>query len=369
MENFSVFNPQRLSPDLRAELLEPFGSWPDLGLPVGYFYNPLPPGAIEHYRRNGWLVLNEAFSRAEIDELIAHTTRISRNEDGTVNRIAPARPEETDIEVLQRVLCIHFPHKIDPVFFSALSHPAIVDTLTQIIGPNVKCMQSMLFVKAGGKPGQAWHQDEAFIPTRDRSLTGAWIALDDATVKNGCLWVLSGSHQRGLLWPQKFHFDDRFDCTRESYGLPWQDQDSIPVEVKAGSIVFFNGYLLHRSLPNRAASGFRRSLVNHYMSAESLLPWKRPEDKTAMALADYRDIVMVAGQDPFSYKGTENIATAFVRSDGQGGCADWTDEEQKALAQAHPKAAVQAAAGSATAPEARIRSSERKYARRFSISV
>ena len=37
--------------------------------------------------------------------------------------------------------------------------------------------------------------------------------------------------------------------------------------------MFFNGYLLHRSLPNYAPAGFRRALVNHYMSAESLLPW------------------------------------------------------------------------------------------------
>jgi ectoine hydroxylase-related dioxygenase (phytanoyl-CoA dioxygenase family) len=57
----------------------------------------------------------------------------------------------------------------------------------------------MLFIKSEGKPGQAWHQDELFIPTRDRSLAAAWIALDDATVENGCLWVLPGSHARGVL--------------------------------------------------------------------------------------------------------------------------------------------------------------------------
>lgn len=48
-------------------------------------------------------------------------------------------------------------------------------------------MQTMLFVKPPGFPGQAWHQDENFIPTRDRSLCGGWIALDDATIENGCL--------------------------------------------------------------------------------------------------------------------------------------------------------------------------------------
>ena len=162
MQNSSVINPPPLSADVRTEPGEPSGSWPKQRLPEGYFVRPLPDGAVEHYRRNGWLVVHDALSRAEIDELLAETTRICRNEDGTVDRIAPARAEETDLEVLRRVLCIHFPHKITPVFHSALSHPAIVETLTRVIGPNVKCMQSMLFIKASGKPGQAWHQDEDF---------------------------------------------------------------------------------------------------------------------------------------------------------------------------------------------------------------
>jgi phytanoyl-CoA hydroxylase len=106
------------------------------------------------------------------------------------------------------------------------------------------------------------HSCNGFIPTRDRSLTGAWIALDDATVENGCLWVLPGSHREGVLWPQREHRDERFDCTHESWNFPWCDADSIPVEMKAGSIVFFNGYLLHWSLPNRSLNSFRRTLVN-----------------------------------------------------------------------------------------------------------
>ena len=93
------------------------------------------------------------------------------------------------------------------------------------------------------------------------------------------------------------------------------------MEVPAGAMVFFNGYLLHRSFPNRAKGGYRRVLVNHYMSAESLLPWRPPAEGVQMAIADYRDIVMIAGQDPYGWKGLDEMAKPFVRPSGEGGCS------------------------------------------------
>ncbi|HXH60157.1 MAG TPA: phytanoyl-CoA dioxygenase family protein [Fimbriimonadaceae bacterium] len=286
------------------------------------YQTPLPEEAAEFYRENGFLVVEGAFSPKEVEALNDETVTICRGERGDFKGILPVEQGETDDDVIRRYLCIHFPHKISPAMTEQISHPSIVDALTKVIGPNVKCMQSMLFVKASGKPGQAWHQDEVYIPTRDRSLTGVWLAMDDATVENGCLWVIPGSQKRGVLWPMKFHEDVRFDCAHESYNTPYSDDDAVPVEVKAGTIVVFNGYLLHRSLPNKAKSGFRRALVNHYMSAESLLPWFWPEKPTGMAMHDHRDIVLVAGEDPYAYKGTEDLATPHVRPDGEGGCVD-----------------------------------------------
>jgi hypothetical protein len=98
-----------------------------------------------------------------------------------------------------------------------------------------------------------------------RPLTAAWIALDDATVDNGCLWVLPGSHRPGVLYPDRDHHDPRFDC-------------------------------------------------------ESLLPWMLPPTGVTMGRADHRDIVLVAGTDPYAYKGTVEVMRPHVRPDGQGGC-------------------------------------------------
>jgi hypothetical protein len=304
----------------RDEPLAAFSSWPANGdSPAGYFEAPLTQEAVRFYHENGFLVLENALTPAEVEEIHRDAAKICRGGYGESGGVVPAQPGETDDDVLRRYLCIHFPDKSSPVMAKHLHHPSQVEVLTKVIGPNVKCMQSMLFIKASGKPGQAWHQDEFFIPTRDRSLCGGWMALDDATVENGCLWVIPGSHKQGVIWPARRHDDRRFDCTGEAV-FPYVDSDAIPVEVKAGSIVFFNGYLLHRSLPNRAQSGYRRVLVNHYMSAESLLPWHPPQPGEAMGTLDFRDIVMVAGSDPYAFKGTKHVNVTWVRPSGEGGC-------------------------------------------------
>lgn len=283
---------------------------------------PQMPPACERqtfWRDNGFWVEPDALSPEQVEELRQDTVAICRGDHGEIAGWNGPHHDETPEQILKQYLCIHFPHKISSVMHRYLSHPSIVEVLTDVIGPNVKCMQSMLFIKASGKPGQAWHQDEDYIPTRDRSLAGAWIALDDATVENGCLWVLPGSHKPGVLWPQKFTQDRRFDCAHESYEFPYSEADEVPVEVKAGSIVFFNGYLLHRSLPNHSA-GYRRALVNHYMSAESLLPWQDAEADVSVGTRDYRDIVMVAGKDAYPWKPIVDLARPHVRPSGEGGC-------------------------------------------------
>jgi hypothetical protein len=211
---------------------------------------------------------------------------------------------------MAEVIAIHFPHKLSPLMRQTMFHPKVVEVLKAIIGPDVKAMQTMLFVKAAGKPGQAWHQDEHFIPTRDRSLCGAWIALDDATIENGCLWMQPGSQAPGVLYPMRPHGDERFDSADEVYAHPYEREGGVPVEIKAGGVAFFNGYVLHRSLPNRAKGGFRRALVTHYMSARSLLPWLFG-GRTAPA--DVRDIVMIAGEDPYAWKGLEDRTTPYIR--------------------------------------------------------
>jgi phytanoyl-CoA hydroxylase len=272
------------------------------------------------YQRDGFEVLPGVLTTAEIAAVRAEAVAICRGERGAIDGVTAPLPGDTDLDVLRRYLCIHFPHKISPLLLQVARHPAVVSALCAVIGPNVKLMQSMLFVKAEGKPGQAWHQDESHIPTRDRSLTAVWLALDDATVENGCLWVIPGSHRAGVLHPVREQYDPRYDCTDEAYGYGYREEDAVPVELPAGSALVFDGHLLHRSLPNTGRHGMRRALVTHYMSAESLLPWFPPGADVPMGRLDHRDIVMVAGTDPHASSGIADIIRPHVRPDGDGGC-------------------------------------------------
>ena len=270
--------------------------------------------AVRAYVDNGFHIGEGLVSAAELEELKVDMVKLARG-GYPCKSLQPLPASMSDQEILRHILCLHQPHFISPVMKRFAEHPWICSVLSRITAAHlphwdgaVKCMQTMLFVKPPGKQGQAWHQDERYIPTRDRSLIGAWIAIDDATIENGCLWVVPGSHQNGYLFPTKDHGQPQeYDSSDMAIGF--DDAKAVPVEVKAGSVVFFNGYLLHKSLKNRSEI-FRRALVSHYMNAWSLLPWfdtDTPAGRTAIGLADFRRVIQIAGADPYAWKGYEDM--------------------------------------------------------------
>jgi phytanoyl-CoA hydroxylase len=276
-----------------------------------------PVDQAQFFVEHGYLVAPGLVSAAEVEVGRAEALAFARGEYPISN--PPDLPADaTDDERVAAMLAVHFPHWVSEASLGFVRHAGICDVLSRITGAHlpywdgrVKCMQSMLFLKPPGLQGQAWHQDERFIPTRDRSLVGAWIALDDADLENGCLWVLPGSHRMGYLHPTREHGNrEEFDASDEAYSF--DDSDAVAVEVHAGDVVFFNGYLLHRSFRNRS-NRTRRALVNHYMNAWSLLPWMMGNG-VDVGREDYRTVVPTVGEDPYAWKGyTDAPAKSFVR--------------------------------------------------------
>jgi phytanoyl-CoA hydroxylase len=263
---------------------------------------------IAFYNEYGYLIAPAMLSSEEINELKKETAAIFRGERGYVDGMLPVEANDNDSEVLKKYVAIHFPHKISKLIYAFLFQQRIVDVLVNIVSSNVKCMQSMLFVKGPGKAGQAWHQDEFYIPTRDQSLVGAWIAIDDATIENGCLWIIPG--RPGWMMKRVPNGSNEY-ADVDTIDITAYKGKAIPVEVKSGSVVFFNGYTLHSSQRNKTTDCFRTALVNHYMSAESMLPWD--QDGKLPSTEDLRDIVLIAGKDPYEWKGIVDANKPYLR--------------------------------------------------------
>jgi hypothetical protein len=88
-----------------------------------------------------------------------------------------------------------------------------------VIGANVKMMQSMLFIKSEGKPGQAHSRTDPHPhprPIAYRRLARA--RRRDGRETDAC-GVIPGSHRAGVLYPDREQDHPRFDCTREAYGF------------------------------------------------------------------------------------------------------------------------------------------------------
>eukprot|EP00117_Sycon_ciliatum_P001389 scpid80774/ scgid0099/ Phytanoyl-CoA dioxygenase, peroxisomal; Phytanic acid oxidase; Phytanoyl-CoA alpha-hydroxylase len=273
----------------------------------------LPDDLRQRYDEDGYVIIPDLLSKQQVTSLMDEMEAICRGLRGDIPGVQVTNDSMSRTEVLKKYLCIHFPHKISTVIRDLTRESNTVAVLQKLLGPNIKCMQTMMFMKASGKPGQACHQDEFYIPTRDRSLCASWIALDNVTIENGCVWVIPGSHRPGIIWPAKQHNDERFDFADASYGYPYSEADFIPVQLPPGSAVFFNGYLLHRSLPNKS-HGFRRAFANHYMRAESFLPWTN--DGRFDIKDDMRDFLLVSGIDPYAdFKPMQSFTKPFLRGE------------------------------------------------------
>jgi phytanoyl-CoA hydroxylase len=147
----------------------------------------------------------------------------------------------------------HALHEVDPVF-AAFSHGSDWAELAADLGLVApQLWQSMFIFKQPGIGGEVrWHQDATFLYTEPVSVTGFWIALEDATVDNGCLWVARSGHHG----PLRQRFVRSGDAVRSVTldDTPWPPSgEALPLEVSAGTLVCLHGLLPHYSAPNRSS--------------------------------------------------------------------------------------------------------------------
>jgi len=121
-----------------------------------------------------------------------------------------------------------------------------------------------------------WHQDEAYWePEKTYHAVGGWMPLDDATIENGCLWFLPGSHEGDVL-AHKHLGDDPAVHVLELVREP-DLSGAVPVPLKAGGMSFHHPRTLHYARPN-TTNGPRRAWANEFQLApiELAVPADRP---------------------------------------------------------------------------------------------
>jgi phytanoyl-CoA hydroxylase len=144
----------------------------------------------------------------------------------------------------------HALHDRDTVFNHFSRDPRLAALAAELGVVDPLLMQSMLIFKQPRIGGEVvWHQDASFLITEPTGVVGFWWALEDATLDNGCLWV---AKRRAPLRERYVRSGDGF-VTEPLDATPWPIGDDVrPLEVKAGTLVIFDGLLPHASAPNRS---------------------------------------------------------------------------------------------------------------------
>ena len=152
--------------------------------------------------------------------------------------------------------------------FQDITYTDGVWQIAQEVGiKNPLVMQSMAILKPPRIGAQVnIHQDSTFLFTEPQTLYGFWIPLQDATLTNGCLWGIPGSHKFPLYCRSKVV--DRVPQDEELHEVDYKDEDFVPLEMEKGSLAIFPGRFVHKSNDNLSDKS-RYAYTWHLMDSRS----------------------------------------------------------------------------------------------------
>jgi len=271
---------------------------------------------IQQYHDNGYLLLEDAIARSEIERLKAAALQIVDDFDIDKHR-SVFTTSDRDIgrdnyffdsaenihcfleqDALDETGCLlkparlainkigHAMHDLNPAFNAFCRQPVFGEILRDIAYDQPLLWQTMYIFKQPHIGGEVrWHQDASYLISAPHNVTGIWVAIEDADRDNGCLWVQPGGQRSPLR--EIYHVDwaKIEGHLTELDKTPWPDKDeAIAVEVPAGSVVIFHDHMPHYSSQNRSPQS-RHAFTMHV--AEKSSKWSEKNWLQRPALGDF----------------------------------------------------------------------------------
>lgn len=206
---------------------------------------------LKQYREEGYVILEHLFAPEEMDALAA---RIDRFDEAYNAALLRSRSEFSN-QIANEIVFSSYLNFKDAEIQRFTADERFVRLSTQLLGPDVRLYwDQSVYKRPEARRDFPWHQDNGYVPIAPEHYLTCWLALNDATVENGCIWVLPRSHLNGVV-----------EHKQTPIGLQcyFGPDPGTPVPVRKGSLVAFCSMLMHRSGPNQSA-GVRKAYVIQY---------------------------------------------------------------------------------------------------------
>jgi ectoine hydroxylase-related dioxygenase (phytanoyl-CoA dioxygenase family) len=225
--------------------------------------NLLTSAQLEIYRKQGHLTVPAVFAPQLMDAIIDD---IERWGEEVLADLPPGqRAWYVDGGVKARTVLrkLDNPHHQREALRCLAFDPCLVQMVEGLIGPGVSVYFSQIFFKPpeGGGPKPAHQDNYYFGPNDPEALVTAWIALDDATLENGCLYFAEGTN-RGPVYPHVTPPDEPYNLQLPAETLARYPATAAPVP--RGGVSFHHGNTFHHSGPNLSMR-WRRACALHYV--------------------------------------------------------------------------------------------------------
>jgi len=248
----------------------------------------LSPEQIEQYRTDGFVVIEDFLTD---DELETWRTYVDEAIAGRADRkLADGRLRDGDAyydKVFVQRINLWQDHDGMRELMHDVNLGRMVATLAGVDGIRIWHDQALVKMPWGNPTG--WHLDNPYWSFSSHHSISIWVALDDATVHNGCLYFIPGSHKTAKF--DNVDIGQNIGDLFEVY-TDWGGQNAVPAPMKAGSCSFHNGLVAHGAGANMTP-GKRRAMTCAYMpdgstfnSTQNILP---PDEFNKLSIGDVLD--------------------------------------------------------------------------------